>query len=738
MGKFCWKILLGLWLAVLSGNAFGGSTGITEFVDLGPVYNCSVFADPQAYRQATGDGLVMGSLGNIYFPDNGFNNQGCFIPLTLTAITIPLTFYATSQEINSKVSSNPPALFRDSQGYPNVVMVHFPALYMTQMVAVQTPTPVPMPTPPPTRTPVGNIRLPGYLMESDETPPSPGNLTLTALQPNILPNAAGLTLTAGGLTLTASTLAGGVTITAVSTGSKYNAVRLTDKDFKLNFETPVDTIILLLAAEGQPGQKQGTNLPLKITCIYDDDIDQTGIGQVPLALGPAAATSLTLTSSIFSEGHECLASFPVVRDSGDIVPSTISWYAYAIHPDRLKNLKQLVLNCPGSGGTAGSVLLGAVSYKRTPNPELVLNAPASIESYTPFLVTVTAMDGYGFVDTGYRGIVHFATTDPFFITVTADTATPMPTPSEEFMAAGVTPAALPADYTFKPEQKGQAVIPVSLASTGSFTLSAQDTKNAKQTATVPVATAKNKLLAILADRRLSSINLCLLPTAYLGQYKHDSGWGFTNSYAFSWYIGNIYYVEGGQTNYTQPLGTYLLTGDLKAGMLGETDWSPALAGGVSGGFLFVSGSNPGQAQSLSQFSTNSLLNFFTVGSKKVWNGAVHAGFVWGNFPGFMATLSPYVLSTPDQLTADTQTGLTGSANLDQAPKHAVYVGFNYPLFGELSLKTEVVYPYELGNVYLINTQISHFTSFDLSYLRHKNGFQLMGYVNIRVQFYPSD
>ncbi|TMG32045.1 MAG: hypothetical protein E6H94_12355 [Chloroflexi bacterium] len=88
---------------------------------------------------------------------------------------------------------------------------------------------------------------------------------------------------------------------------------------------------------------------------------------------------------------------------------------------------------------------------------LVLDAPGGAKAGQAFNVTVTLKDQYGNVATGYRGTVHFATSDP------------LPT------------VALPADYTFTAADGGVRGFQVRLWTPPSQTVSAMDTVNASLT-----------------------------------------------------------------------------------------------------------------------------------------------------------------------------------------------------------------------------------------------------------------
>ncbi len=78
-----------------------------------------------------------------------------------------------------------------------------------------------------------------------------------------------------------------------------------------------------------------------------------------------------------------------------------------------------------------------------------LSAPTNVSNGTAFNVIVTALDAYGNVDTGYRGRIHFTSTDH--------------------------KANLPGDYTFTSAANGVHTFSVSLRSGGLRTITVTDT-----------------------------------------------------------------------------------------------------------------------------------------------------------------------------------------------------------------------------------------------------------------------
>ena len=82
---------------------------------------------------------------------------------------------------------------------------------------------------------------------------------------------------------------------------------------------------------------------------------------------------------------------------------------------------------------------------------LVVSAGLRQTSHVPFNVTVTARDGLGAIQTGYRGKVRFASTDPL--------------------------AVLPTDYTFAAADNGSHIFSVTLKTAGTWSVTATDTAN---------------------------------------------------------------------------------------------------------------------------------------------------------------------------------------------------------------------------------------------------------------------
>jgi hypothetical protein len=112
----------------------------------------------------------------------------------------------------------------------------------------------------------------------------------------------------------------------------------------------------------------------------------------------------------------------------------------------------------------GSVTgIAKIAVFAAPASHFVLTAPPTTLSGMPFVVTVTALDAYGNTDTNYLGSLTFGSTDPY-------------------------PALLPADYRFRPIDKGtHSFTGVTLFTAGAQTLLAQDQANGSITGRAKIA-----------------------------------------------------------------------------------------------------------------------------------------------------------------------------------------------------------------------------------------------------------
>jgi hypothetical protein len=104
---------------------------------------------------------------------------------------------------------------------------------------------------------------------------------------------------------------------------------------------------------------------------------------------------------------------------------------------------------------------GGISVNAAAATHFKVTAPSRVIIGTPFSVTVVALDDYGNVATGYRGKVHFTSSDH--------------------------KATLPADYTFTAADNGQHVFRVTLIGGGTQTVTVTDIAHSSITGKVAVS-----------------------------------------------------------------------------------------------------------------------------------------------------------------------------------------------------------------------------------------------------------
>jgi hypothetical protein len=111
----------------------------------------------------------------------------------------------------------------------------------------------------------------------------------------------------------------------------------------------------------------------------------------------------------------------------------------------------------------GTIDIGAFEVQPGATIELVLSTVAGITAGVPFAVTVTALDNYGHVASGYTGTVTFTSSDLY-------------------------PGVLPSDYTFTSGDGGtQTFAGVTFFTAGAQTLTVQDTADSTLAASVTIA-----------------------------------------------------------------------------------------------------------------------------------------------------------------------------------------------------------------------------------------------------------
>ncbi|HEV8659291.1 MAG TPA: Ig-like domain repeat protein [Thermoanaerobaculia bacterium] len=128
-----------------------------------------------------------------------------------------------------------------------------------------------------------------------------------------------------------------------------------------------------------------------------------------------------------------------------------------------------------------------VTYTAPGAASLTLSSPSTATGGEPFDVTVTARDGTGNPFTGYRGTVHFSSSD--------------------------TAAALPADYTFTANDNGAHTFAITLNTAGSRSITVSDTANGTLASTAIVVVRGNTTTALTSSANPSVIGESVTFTA---------------------------------------------------------------------------------------------------------------------------------------------------------------------------------------------------------------------------------
>jgi hypothetical protein len=202
-----------------------------------------------------------------------------------------------------------------------------------------------------------------------------------------------------------------------------------------------------------------------------------------LAISPAAATRLTLgglSNTIAGTGQTATVALydpygnvasgysgTVRFSSSDVQAALPASYTFSsgdagVHQFSV-TLKTAGTQAVTTRDTTNSALTGTrtvqVTAASAANARILVPSTAKVNQ--PFTATVTLTDQFGNVATGYRGSVHFTSTD----------------------LVAQTLGDLPADYTFSSTDAGSHTFSVKLATVGSQTITVTDTANGALTVT---------------------------------------------------------------------------------------------------------------------------------------------------------------------------------------------------------------------------------------------------------------
>ncbi|MCX5794025.1 MAG: hypothetical protein NTY77_00835 [Elusimicrobia bacterium] len=257
-----------------------------------------------------------------------------------------------------------------------------------------------------------------------------------------------------------------------------------------------------------------------------------------------------------------------------------------------------------------------------------------------------------------------------------------------------------------------------------------------------VVGASTKAARPLAPAAVSGV--VLTPTAYRGAGRYTTpGMGLDINAAY--YIGrlygkNSYALTPAKTNYIDRLGVWLLTADGKMQVQSETSLRPAMAVGVQATALLRDSPQPqiNQTPTLtvkaSNGSTQILTDAFVVLSKKFGPARTSMGLMMGSIGNLPANLSEFLTPEalkfyrdPNQNLTSLKSNTVPYASVLFVPKPA------YPLGVEI-----MKFNGAMMNPWLINFKIGYFIklNFDVAYLKYQGGYDVIGVLQFRYNYFP--
>jgi len=227
----------------------------------------------------------------------------------------------------------------------------------------------------------------------------------------------------------------------------------------------------------------------------------------------------------------------------------------------------------------------------------------------------------------------------------------------------------------------------------------------------------------------------MTPTAYRGLDQFNRpGLGLDINTAY--YIGRLYgknsLSANNQTNYLDRLGVVFLSADGKIQIQSEGDWRPAMAVGGRGTFTARDSPQPTVVTvQVSNDSTRILSDAYWVMSKKIFGVRSSLGYALGNNGERVALLTEFL--------TDQALSFAGHPNQHATSKSTLFGSLMWLPHPNYPLAVEFMKPNGMAlNPILLNFKVGYFLklNFDLSYLRFRGGWDLLGQFQFRYTQYP--
>ena len=257
-----------------------------------------------------------------------------------------------------------------------------------------------------------------------------------------------------------------------------------------------------------------------------------------------------------------------------------------------------------------------------------------------------------------------------------------------------------------------------------------------------VAESTTKPKAIPTPAAVSGVTLT--PTAYRGAGRYAApGLGLDINAAY--YIGRLYGKNNfaktpSQTNYLDRLGVWLLTADGKMQVQSETALRPAVAGGVQATALLRDSPQPSVTENntitvkASNSNAQILTDAYFVASKKFGPVRTSVGVMEGTIGNLAANLSEFL--TPEAIQFYRNGGASGTTVTSHTVPFASFLALPRP---EYPLGFEIMkFNGAALNPWLINFKVGYFLklNFDLAYLKYQGGYDVLGLIQFRYNYFP--